>query len=91
MEAFSATLNESEFPVSNDKANYAPSQNQSQSQLRRLNTMLAVKQAEFSEWEGVAALQKLHHLAVWIRSSPLHSDRWREVVGQNLGIDNATR
>ncbi|TQV91003.1 Ribonuclease H-like protein [Cordyceps javanica] len=91
MEAFSATLSESDFPVSHLVAGYAPSQNQSQSQHRRLNTMPAAKQTEFSGWEGVAALQKLHHLAVWIRSSPLHSDRWREVVGQNLGIDNATR
>ncbi|KGQ02474.1 hypothetical protein BBAD15_g12314 [Beauveria bassiana D1-5] len=84
MEAFSATLNKSEFPVSHDVANYAPSQSQSQSQPRRLNKIRAAKQAEFSGWEGVAALQKLHHLAVWIRSSALHSDRWRDVMGQIL-------
>ncbi|KAG6999884.1 hypothetical protein FOFC_03350 [Fusarium oxysporum] len=46
---------------------------------------------EFSGWEGINALQKLHHLAVWIESSPIHSDNWREAVGRSLGIDNATR
>ncbi|KAG7404410.1 hypothetical protein Forpe1208_v015574 [Fusarium oxysporum f. sp. rapae] len=46
---------------------------------------------EFSGWEGINALQKLHHFAVWIGSSPIHSDNWHEVVGRSLGIDNATR
>ncbi|EMT73512.1 hypothetical protein FOC4_g10000547, partial [Fusarium odoratissimum] len=42
-------------------------------------------------WEGINALQKLHHLAVWIGSSPIHSDNWREAVGRSIGIDNTTR
>jgi hypothetical protein len=45
----------------------------------------------FSGWEGINALQKLHHLAVRIGSSPIHSDNWREAVGRSLGIDKATR
>ena len=36
-------------------------------------------------------LQKLHKLAVWVRSSSLHSNLWDEAVGLRLGIDNATR
>ncbi|KAG6996750.1 hypothetical protein FocnCong_v014989 [Fusarium oxysporum f. sp. conglutinans] len=42
-------------------------------------------------WQGIPALQKLHNLAVWLRSSSLHSDSWRDAVGLSLGIDNATR
>jgi hypothetical protein len=37
------------------------------------------------------ALQKLHNLTVWLRSSSLHSDSWRDAVGLSLGIDNATQ
>jgi hypothetical protein len=40
---------------------------------------------------GIAPLQKLHNLAVWLRSSSLHQDIWRDNVGLQLGIDNATR
>ncbi|KAI8411020.1 hypothetical protein FOFC_07614 [Fusarium oxysporum] len=47
--------------------------------------------SEENGWEGINALQKLHHLAVWIGSSPIHSDNWREAVGCSHGIDNATR
>ncbi|RKL02611.1 hypothetical protein BFJ70_g17345 [Fusarium oxysporum] len=50
-----------------------------------------IRQLEFSGWEGINSLQKLHHLAVWIGSSPIHSDNWREAVGRSLGIDNTTR
>ncbi|KAF4334810.1 Tfo1 transposase [Fusarium beomiforme] len=42
-------------------------------------------------WQGIPALQKLHNLAVWLRSSSLHSDSWRDAVGLSLGFDNATR
>lgn len=42
-------------------------------------------------WQGIEPLQKLHSLAVWLRSSAIHSDAWREEVGLSLGIDNATR
>ncbi|KAG7424490.1 hypothetical protein Forpi1262_v014510 [Fusarium oxysporum f. sp. raphani] len=46
---------------------------------------------DYTGWQGVPALQKLHNLAVWLRSSSLHSDSWRDAVGLSLGIDNATR
>ncbi|PCD21979.1 hypothetical protein AU210_015782 [Fusarium oxysporum f. sp. radicis-cucumerinum] len=46
---------------------------------------------EYTGWQGIPALQKLHNLAVWLRSSSLHSDNWRNAVGLRLGIDNATR
>jgi hypothetical protein len=42
-------------------------------------------------WQGIQPLQKLHSLAVWLRSSAIHSDTWRRDVGLSLGIDNATR
>jgi hypothetical protein len=42
-------------------------------------------------WQGISSLQKLHNIAVWLRSSSIHSDRWDEVVGIRLGIDNNTR
>jgi hypothetical protein len=44
-----------------------------------------------SGWQGIQPLQKLHNLAVWLRSSAIHSDTWRRDVGLSLGIDNATR
>ena len=44
-----------------------------------------------SGWMGIAPLQKLHNLAVWLRSSSLHQDIWRDNVGLQLGIDNTTR
>ncbi|KAJ4077856.1 hypothetical protein NW769_015272 [Fusarium oxysporum] len=46
---------------------------------------------DYTGWQGIPALQKLHNLAVWLRSSLLHSDSWRDAVGLSLGIDNATR
>ncbi|KAG6990379.1 hypothetical protein FocnCong_v019917 [Fusarium oxysporum f. sp. conglutinans] len=45
----------------------------------------------YTGWQGIPALQKLHNLAAWLRSSSLHSDSWRDAVGLSLGIDNATR
>ncbi len=45
----------------------------------------------FSGWQGIPALRKLHYLAIWLRSSSLHGDRWRDTVGLSLGVDNATR
>jgi hypothetical protein len=41
-------------------------------------------------WQCIPALQKLHNLAVWLHSSSLHSDSWRDTVGLSLGIENAT-
>ena len=46
---------------------------------------------EYAGWQGISTLQKLHNLAVWLRSSSIHSDQWRDIVGISLGIDNATR
>lgn len=46
---------------------------------------------EYAGWQGIQPLRKLHDLAVWLRSSTIHSDKWRVDVGLNLGIDNATR
>jgi hypothetical protein len=51
----------------------------------------AVTEEEYAGWQGIPALQKLHNLAVWLRSSSIHSDQWRGTVGLSLGIDNATR
>ena len=45
---------------------------------------------DFSGIENLLTLQKLHRLAVWVRSSSLHSDFWDEAIGFRLGIDNTT-
>ena len=42
-------------------------------------------------WGSIDALRKLHFIAVFIRSSANRSDAWIELIGQCLGIDNATR
>ncbi|KAF2191632.1 hypothetical protein K469DRAFT_556285 [Zopfia rhizophila CBS 207.26] len=34
---------------------------------------------------------KLHNIAIWLRSSSLHSDNWRDAVGLSLRIDNTTQ
>jgi hypothetical protein len=49
------------------------------------------KDKHFDGWGATAALQRLHCLAVWLRSSPLHQDLWDEAIGIRLGIDNDTR
>jgi hypothetical protein len=46
---------------------------------------------EHAGWQGISTLQKLHNLAVWLRSSSIQSDMWRGTVGISLGTDNATR
>jgi hypothetical protein len=51
----------------------------------------SVNMADYAGWEGIPALQKLHSLAIWLRSSSLHCDRWRDTVDLSLGIDNTTR
>jgi hypothetical protein len=45
----------------------------------------------YSGWQGIPALRKLHNIAIWLRTSSLHSDSWRDTVGLSLGIDNVTR
>lgn len=39
----------------------------------------------------MGTLGKLHNIAVFIRSSTVHSDAWGRLPGRVLGIDNATR
>lgn len=46
---------------------------------------------DFGGIETLPTLQRLHKLAVWVRSPSLNSDIWEEAVGLRLGIDNATR
>lgn len=48
-------------------------------------------QAIFSGWGATSTLTKLHELAVYIRVSTNHHDEWFQIVGRDLGIDNATR
>ena len=55
------------------------------------SSSLAKTKGNSAGWEDVPALQKLHSIATWLRSSSLHSDKWRAAVGINLGMDNATR
>jgi hypothetical protein len=50
-----------------------------------------VVEEDHAGWQGIQPLQKLHSIAVWLRSSAIHSDSWRSAVGLSLGIDNATR
>ncbi|KAM3517794.1 hypothetical protein MY4038_010248 [Beauveria bassiana] len=42
-------------------------------------------------WRSMGPLGKLHNIAVFIRSSTVHSDAWHHLAGCALGIDNATR
>ncbi|KAM3450574.1 hypothetical protein MY8738_008724 [Beauveria namnaoensis] len=42
-------------------------------------------------WRSMGPLGKLHNIAVYIRSSTVHSDAWYRLAGCTLGIDNATR
>ena len=37
------------------------------------------------------ALQKLHNIATWLRTSSIHNDHWDDIIGLRLGIDNNTR
>jgi hypothetical protein len=54
-------------------------------QQRRQAKEGSTRQVEFSGWQGIDALRKLHHLAFWLRNSPIHSDYWREAVDRGLG------
>lgn len=47
--------------------------------------------ANFAGWRQISALWKVHQLAVWLRTSSIHSDQWDIRVGLRLGIDNDTR
>ncbi|KAH7471214.1 hypothetical protein FOMA001_g13710 [Fusarium oxysporum f. sp. matthiolae] len=90
IETFSTALNENTPSGPDTTVDHTSEEKQGRQQrppTRKMTTQLL----EFSGWEGINALQKLHHLAVRIGSSPIHSDNWREAVGRSLGIDNATR
>ncbi|KAG7423575.1 putative AC transposase [Fusarium oxysporum f. sp. raphani] len=86
VETFSAALGESAPPASDIPVDQALEESHGRQQRDR-----NARREEFSGWEGIGALRKLHHLAVWLRNSPIHSDDWREAVNRNLGIDNTTR
>jgi hypothetical protein len=45
----------------------------------------------FTGWQNIAPLRKVHNIAVWIRKSTLHSAMWDDEIKLRLGIDNATR
>jgi hypothetical protein len=51
-------------------------------------------QTQHQGFEGIGALpalQQLHNLAIWIRSSTHRQGRWDKAIGIRLGIDNITR
>jgi hypothetical protein len=58
---------------------------------RRVPRPPKFEDSEFRGWEAIPAMRKLHHIAVWLRSSSIHSDQWEDRVGLRLGIDNDTR
>jgi hypothetical protein len=45
----------------------------------------------FAGWGASTTLAKLHALAVYIRVSTIHHDEWIQIIGRDIGIDNATR
>ncbi|KAG7408556.1 Zinc finger BED domain-containing protein DAYSLEEPER [Fusarium oxysporum f. sp. rapae] len=45
----------------------------------------------FTGWQHIVPLRKVHNIAVWIRKSTLHSAIWDDEIKLRLGIDNATR
>lgn len=58
---------------------------------KRAKSTAKLNMREYTGWQGIPALTKLHTIAVWLRSSAIHSDDWDACVGLRLGIDNATR
>lgn len=47
--------------------------------------------ANFTGWQHIAPLRKVHGIAVWLRNSSLYTNLWDDEVKLRLGIDNATR
>lgn len=90
IETFSTALSDCSLSSPGIVADHTSEQDR-RTQQELMMRAATTQRAEFSGWEGIAALRKLHCLAVWIRSSSIHSDQWREAVGRSLGIDNATR
>ncbi|EKG09371.1 Ribonuclease H-like protein [Macrophomina phaseolina MS6] len=64
-----------------------------QAQLRQKNSKGKQRKVpeDQSGWRSMGPLGKLHNIAVYIRSSTVHSDAWERLAGDALGIDNATR
>lgn len=58
---------------------------------KRQSAVVVLHEKDLTGWQGIPALAKLHSLAVWLRSSAIHSDQWDADVGLRLGIDNVTR
>ncbi|KAF2180775.1 hypothetical protein K469DRAFT_753136 [Zopfia rhizophila CBS 207.26] len=83
-ELFSAYL---DVPVVEDN----PASIRAHEQAQRRGSKVKAKHKGFEGWGATTALQKLHNLAVWLRNSSIHHDRWIEAVGITLGIDNDTR
>ncbi|KAG7408597.1 putative AC transposase [Fusarium oxysporum f. sp. rapae] len=83
-ELFSAYL---DVPVVEDN----PASIRAHEQAQRRGGKVKAKHKGFEGWGATTALQKLHNLAVWLRNSSIHHDRWIEAVGITLGIDNDTR
>lgn len=57
---------------------------------RRPNSKIQQRD-DLSGWGGIMPLRKLHNIGVWLSSSSLHADMWRDSVGLELGKDNITR
>ncbi|KAI8401800.1 hypothetical protein FOFC_18669 [Fusarium oxysporum] len=83
-ELFSAYL---DVPVVEDN----PASIRAHKQVQRRGGKVKAKHKGFEGWGATTALQKLHNLAVWLRNSSIHHDRWIEAVGITLGIGNDTR
>ncbi|KAH8754395.1 hypothetical protein F5883DRAFT_431577, partial [Diaporthe sp. PMI_573] len=79
-ELFSAYL---DVPVVEDN----PASIRAHEQAQRRGSRVKAKHKGFEGWGATTALQKLHNLAVWLRNSSIHHDRWIEAVGITLGID----
>jgi hypothetical protein len=83
-ELFSAYL---DVPVVEDN----PASMRAHERAQSRGSKVKAKHKDFEGWGATTALQKLHNLAVWLRNSSIHHDRWIEAVGITLGIDNDTR
>ena len=96
LDYFSTTLNvnvrdEPELLADIGAQQEQPSRRAIKSKCRVIPNQQPGADKDYSGWQGIPALCKLHNIAVWLRSSSLHSDNWRDAVGLSLGIDNATR
>jgi hypothetical protein len=86
LDHFSATLAEGGTPLLEE-----PLRRYGKTKLTGKASQQSAAGESYTGWQGIPTLRKLHYIAVWLRSSSLHSDSWHEVVGLNLGIDNTTR